>query len=124
MTEITKAEVTLIARDAATEAVDRYNDSLPVMLKPTMYEVAENVASQTEKTFIKLFSKVIGADVLNDDHVRDFHKDIYYLRDKRLDSERMSAALKTGAAENAGKLTLTAIFLGALALLGIKWGGH
>lgn len=82
-----KAEVQLIAQEAADKAVAKHSEQIPKLMKPTMYEVAETVARRNKEDLGNLFTQIFGADVKNQEHMRDLHKDLYYLRDQRLSYE-------------------------------------
>lgn len=84
---VTKAEATLIAQDAAEKALHKHAEHLPNAMKPVMYEVAETVARRGTADMHKLFSTIFGADVTNQEHLRDLHKDLFHLRDQRVTYE-------------------------------------
>lgn len=116
---MSKAEAMLIARDAAAEALDQHAKQLPIILKPVMYEVAENVNAMATKNFNMLLSKLLTADVMNDEHIRDFHKDLYYLRDKRVQHESDTATARQEVVKMVAKYGIGVIIIGILAWCGL-----
>lgn len=121
---VTKAEAILLARDAADAAIEIFGRNMAIMLKPVMYEVAENVTAAQEKSFIELFSKVIGTDVRDSDKVREFNKDIFYIRDKRMEHERAARLAKETVLISIAKWTGVLLILGILASLGLYHPGE
>lgn len=120
---VTIAEAKLIARDAADAALDKQSKELPSLLKPVMYEVAESVAARTQRDFIGIFSKVMGADVLDDEHIRDIHKDLYWLRDQRVAKERRITMAFDNIIGSGTKWSVIAALSAAAAYLGVKLKG-
>jgi len=81
---VTKAEAQLIAQEATEKALEKYAKHLPDIMKPVMFEVSEIVARRSDEGFNKLFTLIFGADVKDQNHLRDLHKDLFYLRDQRV----------------------------------------
>lgn len=94
---VSVAEATLIAQDAAKKALHEHAETLPLLMKPVMYEVAETVARRQKADMHNLFTVVFGADVTDTDHVRDLHKDLFYLRDQRVGHEARKAVQRQEA---------------------------
>ena len=92
MTEgVSVAEAEIIARDAAKAALREHAETIPKLMKPVMYEVAETVSARATSDMHRLFNHVFGADVTNEQHLRDLHKDLYFLRDQRVSYEQRRA---------------------------------
>jgi hypothetical protein len=122
---VTKAEATLIAQDAAKTALHEHQASLPQMLKPVMYEVAENVARRGQKDLQHLLTAVFGADVANQEHLRDLHKDLYWLRDNRVAHDERKKIARQELLRSAFKLMGTcalAAIAAICAVVGLKVG--
>ena len=109
MTPITRLEAHSIAKDAAQEALDRYTHILPDQMKPLMYEVAEKVSHKAETAMHDLFSSIFGVDVHNKDNVREFQKDLFWARDRRLEDEQNSRALKNAIRQQLVRATMLLI---------------
>jgi hypothetical protein len=114
-----KAEVEIIARDAAAHALEKHAHDLPRLMKPTMYEVAETVARRNSEDFHKIFKHLFGLDTGDLEHVRDFHKDLYFLRDQRMSHEARRALLRREMLRSTVKYFSQALVAAALALFAI-----
>ena len=120
---VSVAEATLIAQEAAGKALKTHTDNLPALMKPVMYEVAETVARRNSADNHKMLTTIFGADVTNQDHLRDVHKDLYYLRDLRISHEQRVSMRRQEFWRATWRYAILALVTGAgaiLALVGVN----
>lgn len=84
---VNKAESELIAQRAAENALQRHMQSLPELLKPMMYEVAEKVSERNRKAVVDLMGVMLGTNLENKDDLKQLSLDAYFVRQKRMKEE-------------------------------------
>jgi hypothetical protein len=117
---VSKAEMQLIAQDAATRALDEHTDNLPRILRPMCYDVAEIVAKRQEQALHALISNIFGADVTDKNQVREVQRDLFYLRDKRTDHDKSVRVVKDQVIRSAVRVGILLFFAGCMLYLGFN----
>lgn len=117
--DIGRAEVTLIAQEAADKAIEKHHKQLPLLLKPVMTEVAETVAHRQRQDYHHMIGRVFGADIDNADHVREVNKDLFHLRDLRIAAEHIKKTAREAIIRTVAKMAGSTLItvLGAVAII-------
>lgn len=120
---MTPLEVQAITQNVLKEFSADQEKRLPQLMAPLMYEVAEKIAARSEAAQALLLSNIFGLDITDKEKVATFQRDLFWLRDKRVESEAERKIIRHAVTVG----TLKALFMGIigaatalLAVLGLK----
>jgi hypothetical protein len=117
---LSRAEVEIVARRTVDACQERFRSDFLYALKPLMYEVAEKVSSRNTKELNLILERIFNLDCNDNDSIRAFQQDLFWIREQRNVSETDKASLRNHLLRALVWFPISAFVGFLLAWLGIK----